>query len=1064
MANPLKDVLSLIGIGRTKPSSILGDAKTIPTVQTDISLAVGDPGSATSAVRSRAKALGRTLSYEFQGPSKIQRSGVGKFVPPVHDLAEVARAADVEPYIDQSIRKHREMILKEGYEVTGNDDAMVEYIRARLFEIALVTGIPTESLIREGLTNLVKYHNSAYVVRRDLTRSKGRKIRMYGKLMEPIAGIFVLDPTTMEVKVDKYGTPKKWQQSIGNSAGSGIDSSVKRFNPEDVVFTTMDKVTGFTFGVPYIIPVLDDVRALRRLEELAVMLASKEVFPLYHYKVGTDALPAMQMEGGGDEVDLVRGEIQNMPLQGNLITSHRHEVSLVSSEGGALDINPFLTYFEARVMGGLRLSALDLGRGGSANRACYSGDTETLTDKGWKNHWDIDTENDLIGTFNPDTQQLEFHKAESKHVYPYSGKMYHFKSRATDVLVTPDHDMWLNLDSESEWKKVHAEDIPEEGTFQFQSQAEWNEQGKSLEPLQFGDHTEVPADTWLKFLAYFMTYGKVTPSRNEMKLIIRSRPVAETLKEFIKSLPFEFRVYDNPDYIKFAVNDIELVKHLSMVCSCRTYPKRIPYYVMNASVTDLKLFLDELVPTEPFAGATIYYARTYSLAGQVQEIAFKLGYSSKALEDTRKPRVMISQATEVEDLSQDNISQLDYDGDVYCFSVPNHLFITRRNGKIAIQGNTATNINKNVQDAAKDYQQAFSTSLSYGLILPLLLEGGFNVTHDNMVFLTFPAIDREELRAHQNHGLQMMLANAESCDGFRKDYLNKPPMTDEEKKDTPRSYDAEVDEKMVRVAAAVAPKPAAGGSSSTSKKSTSTSTKTANNKGQPRNQSGSKPAKTRSKANDYVTSVRSEFDSFREKVVMLMESDQDEVDVSALDLALRNTFGQLVTNCMTSGKKYLQDIVEEGCNLLCDQAEDSDEEIIIGRRAMTRFYTNCVEKSFWKTVSPYRDQICGCSLPDEDGNSPRYMAYGALSSMWVSLERLVRDQAHAAKRFGFAKASRTLGYVSMQLENPESNARKTIELNKGPIVYRNLIPDLNDEYTELHLGSKLIADPTDVGE
>jgi hypothetical protein len=332
---------------------------------------------------------------------------------------------------------------------------------------------------------------------------------MYGKTLDPIAGVFVLDPTTLSVKVDKYGSPRKWQQTVEGTAGIGaVDSAQRRrFNPEDIVFVTMDKNTGFSFGTPYILPVLDDVRALRRLEELAVMLASKEVFPLYHYKIGTDALPAMRLEGGGDEVDLVRGEVQNMPLQGNLITSHRHEVSLVSREGAALDINPFLEYFESRVMGGLRLSPLDLGRGGSANRACYSGDTETLTDKGWKNHWEIDIENDLIGTFNPDTQRLEFHKAESKHVYPYSGKMYHFTARMTDVLVTPDHDMWLDLTSKGEWKKVHAEDIPEGESFRFQIQAVWNEQGKSLSPIQIGDHPEVPSDTWIKFLAYFMLMG-----------------------------------------------------------------------------------------------------------------------------------------------------------------------------------------------------------------------------------------------------------------------------------------------------------------------------------------------------------------------------------------------------------------------------------------------------------------------------------------------------------------------------------------------------------------------------
>ena len=1065
MANPVRSLLQRFGLWTDQETDQIQEK-----VQQDIALSVGNsPNVLNSAIRSRSKVLGRALSYEFQGYDLQSRPGTNTFSPPIYDLAEIARATDVEPYIDQSIRKHREMILKEGYTVHGEDDEMVSYIKKRLFDMALVTGIPTETWIRECVTNLVKYHNMFLVVRRDVTRSRGSRIKMHGKILDPIAGAFILDPTSMSVKVDRFGTPKKWQQQL-ESGGVGAQNT-KRFNPEDIIHATLDKNTGFTFGTPYILPVLDDVRALRRLEELAVMLASKEVFPLYHYKIGTDQLPAMQLEDGGDEVDLVRAEVANMPLQGNLITSHRHEVNLVSRDGSALDLNPFLQYFEARVMGGLRLSALDLGRGGTANRACYSGDTETLTDKGWKNHWEIDVENDLIGTFNPETKQLELHKPASKYVYAYSGKMYYFKSRMTDILVTPDHDMWVNYpEAEShppglKWHKAHAEDIQSQTPFQFQVQTEWKDQIKPLAPLILGDYPEIPADTWLKFLAYFIKYGKVTPSKNEMKFIIRSRAVSETLQAFVKALPFEFRIYDNNDYTKFAVNDIELVRHLSMVCSCRTYPKRIPSYVMQADTESLRLFLGEIAPPEPMQGTTIYYARTYTLAGQVQEMAFKLGYQAKVLEDAKKPRVLITEGNQTDTLTDENIEVVDYDGDVYCFNVPNHLFVTRRNGKIAIQGNTAANINKNVQDAAKDYQQAFTTALSHGLFLPLLLEGGYNVTEENMVFLTFPDIDREEMRAQQNHGLQLLLANATDRDEYRKDFLGKPPLTEEQEKNTPRQLDAEVDEKLAQVAAAVAPNPEAGSSSlsSTSKNSTVTSSKSVSNRGQPRNQFGSK-TKSRNKANDYRTILRNEFDTFRGRIVTLIESDQDELDIETLDEQLRAAFGEFVTNCMTRGKKYLKEEVEDGVVTVLDQSGDLEEDIQIGRRALDKFFSNCVEKSFWKVVSPFRDSICGLIIPDQEGNSPRYKAYGSLSSLWISIERLAEGQTRSSYRFGFAKASRILGYTSMEMQNPESGDRKTIELNKGPIVYRNLIPDLTDDYTELTLGSKLIQDNSDDGD
>ena len=51
----------------------------------------------------------------------------------------------------------------------------------------------------------------------------------------------------------------------------------KTFSAEDVIFISLDKNTGFTFGTPYIVPVLDDVRALRRLEEIAEIVGGKTV-------------------------------------------------------------------------------------------------------------------------------------------------------------------------------------------------------------------------------------------------------------------------------------------------------------------------------------------------------------------------------------------------------------------------------------------------------------------------------------------------------------------------------------------------------------------------------------------------------------------------------------------------------------------------------------------------------------------------------------------------------------------------------------------------------------------
>jgi hypothetical protein len=329
------------------------------------------------ALERRSKILGRARSYESRGYSD-NFTRKSQFIAPVYDLAEIARAADVEPYITSSIKKHRTHVLKEGFELVGEDQKTVDYVKNRLYEISMVSGIPTISWVREFITNVVTYHNGYLVLRRDQDRSSGKPIRMYGKNIDPIAAVFVMDPITVEVEVDSYGTPIKWRQALYNN--DKADRTEKRFDVEDVIHVAVDRKSGFTFGTPYLIGVLDDIRALRKLEELSLVLAEREAFPLYHYKVGTPEKPAMIYEDGSNEVDSVMSQLAAMPSQGYVITSERHDVHLISRENSALDVKPLLEYFEARVLAGLSLSPLDIGRGDTANKGTATTVSQNLED------------------------------------------------------------------------------------------------------------------------------------------------------------------------------------------------------------------------------------------------------------------------------------------------------------------------------------------------------------------------------------------------------------------------------------------------------------------------------------------------------------------------------------------------------------------------------------------------------------------------------------------------------------------------------------------------------------
>jgi len=80
------------------------------------------------------------------------------------------------------------------------------------------------------------------------------------------------------------------------------------------------------------------------------------------------------------------------------------------------------------------------------NRAmgeCVPPGTGILTESGWKNIEDI-SENEVIATYNPTTNCVEYQQITEKIVFPYAGKLHRIHNHSTyDMLVTPSHKLVL---------------------------------------------------------------------------------------------------------------------------------------------------------------------------------------------------------------------------------------------------------------------------------------------------------------------------------------------------------------------------------------------------------------------------------------------------------------------------------------------------------------------------------------------------------------------------------------------------------------------------------------------
>lgn len=287
----------------------------------------------------------------------------GIWFKPEYDLHEIQIAQDTDGYLFRAIKKKVNRFLTAGWEIVGNDPEVVAYIKKRISEIEYVSQTPWSTLLTYTATDLIRFSNCMWVKARGVDSSSGKKRKIFeGVEVEPVAGYFILPFETLAFKTKRNGEIKKIRQRMP----SGDE---KFFDPYNVVHFYENRKPGFAMGTPELTPVLDDISLLRRIEENVEDLIESNLYPLFHYTVGSDNFPERYSPEGYKETDIVKNTIDYMPAGGIYVSDHRHKITAIGSEGRALRIEGYLEYFKKRVIAGLGLSSVDMGEGDTANRS-----------------------------------------------------------------------------------------------------------------------------------------------------------------------------------------------------------------------------------------------------------------------------------------------------------------------------------------------------------------------------------------------------------------------------------------------------------------------------------------------------------------------------------------------------------------------------------------------------------------------------------------------------------------------------------------------------------------------
>lgn len=343
--------------------------------------------------------------FEFSNRSLDNYGYQGYTFPPLN-FDEIRMAVEKEPYLKRSINRFVELIWKSGYNITGKNIKAVKYIKRRLKEIAFISNKPTLSFFEEISRELITYANVFIQKVRDPNASSGKAVSLFGKTLQPIASYNILKTSNVAIESKKlnvidryvYKIPRfnieEWidnhplyQRTKGNNSilflgryislsyGGPDGTEFEYIEPYDMIHIYTEKKLNGYYGNPYILGVLDDCRALRRIEETVETLIFQHCIPLLHVKVGNDETGSTQQE-----VDDAVYVFENMLSEGLAVTSHRYQVEAINTHSATLDVIPYLEYFKLRITTGMGHSLVSIGESGQSSKATAEVLNESVTD------------------------------------------------------------------------------------------------------------------------------------------------------------------------------------------------------------------------------------------------------------------------------------------------------------------------------------------------------------------------------------------------------------------------------------------------------------------------------------------------------------------------------------------------------------------------------------------------------------------------------------------------------------------------------------------------------------
>ena len=394
------------------------------------------------------------------------------------------------------------------------------------------------------------------------------------------------------------------------------------------------------------------------------------------------------------------------------------------------------------ILGMFGMSPAEVGFHENINRSCYSNDTEVLTENGWKKHSDWKT-GEKIAVVDKYVNEISYEHPKDYKVYNVEEQLIHITNKRNDILVTDNHTILYKERRGNDWEVSEASKLKYDRMKLPTAPNEFlGDDIKTMIIPKIDDSNyknrkekKVNMDDWLEFLGWYLSEGGLSSTSSGYLITFaqKDKDNCKKIESLFKRLKLTYGSYtDKSDGCqRWNVYGRNIWTWLKENCGDYSHNKKVPKFVFNLCEEQQKIIFDSMMLGDGHIRDKYGFSlrlTSKQLIDDFGRIALVLGYSTSYSNGRKKRKPyhhdMYNLNINLKNFSQiqsKDISKVDYKGIVWCFQTSTGFFVTRRNGKVAIQGNTQEGQERvTVKNAIKPYLEKFEQKINREIIPDLL--------------------------------------------------------------------------------------------------------------------------------------------------------------------------------------------------------------------------------------------------------------------------------------------------------------------------------------------------------